>query len=77
MICKPHDGKEARAGNGIMLAYRASSKDAVKAAYDGGMANGGSDEGKPGFRPADATSGFYGAYLRDPTGNKICVFTVG
>jgi len=38
-----------------------------------GLANGGSDEGKPGPRPADSTS-FYGAYLRDPTGNKICVY---
>jgi catechol 2,3-dioxygenase-like lactoylglutathione lyase family enzyme len=77
MICKPHDGKEARAGNGMMLAYRASSPAQVKAAYDAGMANGGSDEGKPGFRPPEATSGFYGAYLRDPTGNKLCLFTVG
>lgn len=74
---KPNNGKEAHAGNGIMLAYKAPSQDAVKAAYAGGMANGGTDEGKPGFRPPEATSGFYGAYLRDPTGNKICVFTVG
>lgn len=76
MICKPHDGKDARAGNGIMVAFRAPSADAVKAAYAGGMANGGSDEGKPGFRPPDANKGFYGAYLRDPTGNKLCIFTV-
>jgi hypothetical protein len=34
---------------------------------------GGSDEGKPGPRPADSNT-FYGAYMRDPTGNKICVF---
>ena len=73
-VCPPFDGKPAQAGNGIMIAYRAKSKDAVQAAYEGGMANGGSDEGKPGFRPPDATAGFYGAYLRDPTGNKICVF---
>jgi hypothetical protein len=59
-----------------MLAYKAPSPDAVKAAYAGAMANGGSDEGKPGFRPADATSGFFASYMRDPTGNKICVFTV-
>ena len=77
MICKPHDGKEARAGNGIMLAYRAPSRDAVEAAYEGGIANGGTDEGKPGYRPPGATSGFFGAYLRDPTGNKICIFNVG
>ena len=76
MICKPHDGQEARGGNGIMVAFKAPSREAVTAAYNGGMANGGSDEGKPGFRPPDATSGFFGAYLRDPTGNKICVFNI-
>lgn len=76
MLCKPQDGKEARAGNGIMISYKAPSPDAVKAAHAGGMANGGSDEGKPGFRPPEATSGFFGAYLRDPTGNKICIFTI-
>ena len=74
---KTANGQEARAGNGIMLAYKAASPDAVKKAYERGMANGGTDEGKPGFRPPEATSGFYGAYLRDPTGNKICIFTVG
>jgi hypothetical protein len=34
---------------------------------------GGTDEGAPGPRPADSKT-FYGAYLRDPTGNKICVY---
>ena len=76
MLCKPHNGKEAVGGNGIMISYLAQSPDAVKAAHAGGMANGGTDEGAPGFRPAEATSGFYGAYLRDPTGNKICLFAV-
>ena len=74
MVCKPHDGKAACAGNGMMLAYRASSQDQVNAAHEAGLANGGSDEGKPGFRPPGATSGFFGAYLRDPTGNKLCIF---
>lgn len=74
---KPNNGKDAQAGNGIMIAYKAPSADAVKKAYEGGMANGGSDEGKPGFRPPEATAGFYATYLRDPTGNKICVFAVG
>ena len=77
MLCKPHDGKEARGGNGIMISYLAPSPEAVKAAHAGGLANGGTDEGAPGYRPPEATSGFYGAYLRDPTGNKICVFTMG
>jgi catechol 2,3-dioxygenase-like lactoylglutathione lyase family enzyme len=75
-ICPPFDGKAARAGNGIMVAYAAPSPEAVKAAHDAGMKNGGTDEGAPGFRPPDAKSGFYAAYLRDPTGNKLCVFCV-
>lgn len=75
-VCPPHNGKPAHAGNGIMIAYAAPSNAAVKAAYDAGMKNGGSDEGPPGFRPPDAEKGFYGAYLRDPTGNKICLFCV-
>jgi len=73
-ICPPFDGQPARAGNGIMVAFTAPSKAAVHAAYEAGLANGGTDEGAPGPRPPESTS-FYGAYLRDPTGNKLCVFT--
>lgn len=72
-VCPPHDGEAARAGNGIMIAFKAPSTDAVDAAHAAGLAQGGKDEGAPGFRPADATS-FYGAYLRDLTGNKLCIF---
>ena len=74
-ICRPHDGETARGGNGIMIAFKADSLDQVKAAYDAALANGGTDEGAPGFRPAGATSGFYGAYFRDAAGNKLCAFT--
>ena len=74
-ICKPHDGQAARGGNGVMIAFKADSFDQVKAAYDAALANGGTDEGAPGFRPAEATSGFYGAYFRDAAGNKLCAFT--
>lgn len=74
VCCPPHDGKPATAGNGIMLAYIVKSADEVKAAYNAGLKNGGTDEGAPGFRPPEAKSGFYGAYLRDPAGNKVCVF---
>jgi catechol 2,3-dioxygenase-like lactoylglutathione lyase family enzyme len=73
-VCPPFDGKQARAGNGIMIAYHGPSPEAVKAAYDAGAKNGGADEGPPGFRPPDANKGFYAAYLRDPTGNKLCLF---
>jgi len=73
-ICKPHDGQAARGGNGIMIGFKADTQDQVKTAYDAALANGGTDEGAPGFRPPEATSGFYGAYVRDAAGNKLCVF---
>ena|ERR1700679_2788955 len=72
-VCPPQDGQTASFGNGMMLAFPAQSQDEVQAAYAGGLAHGGSDEGPPGFRPADKRE-FYGAYLRDPTGNKLCVY---
>ncbi len=75
-VCKPFDGQPARGGNGVMIAFVAPSHDAVKAAHAAGLAAGGTDEGAPGMRPPDGTS-FYGAYLRDPTGNKICIFKAG
>jgi hypothetical protein len=31
------------------------------------------DEGAPGLRGDN----FYGAYFRDPEGNKLCLFTLG
>ena len=59
-----------------MVAYRAKSPDEVKAAHAAGMKNGGTEEGAPGFRPPEAQKGFYAAYLRDPTGNKLNIFCV-
>ncbi|BCW87313.1 hypothetical protein sos41_04420 [Alphaproteobacteria bacterium SO-S41] len=72
-LCPPFDGQPARGGNGIMIAFKGPDKAAVDAAYAAGLEAGGTDEGAPGPRPEDSTS-FYGAYLRDPTGNKICVY---
>ncbi len=73
-ICPPFDGQQAQRGNGIMIAFKGATKEAVVAAHAAALANGGSDEGEPGPRPADSTT-FYGAYVRDPTGNKIAIFT--
>lgn len=72
-VCPPFDGKPATFGNGTMIAFTAKTQDAVKAAHAAGLAHGGKDEGVPGYRPPDKQS-WYGAYLRDPTGNKIAVF---
>jgi predicted lactoylglutathione lyase len=60
----------------MMVAFKADSQDQVKTAYAAALANGGTDEGAPGYRPSDATSGFYGAYIRDAAGNKLCIYTM-
>ena len=73
IVAKPADGNPARAGNGIMISFKAKTKGEVEAAHKAGITHGGTDEGAPGPRPADSTT-FFGAYLRDPTGNKICVY---
>ena len=73
IVGKTADGNPARAGNGIMISFKAKTKGEVEAAHKAGLTHGGTDEGAPGPRPADSTS-FFGAYLRDPTGNKICVY---
>jgi catechol 2,3-dioxygenase-like lactoylglutathione lyase family enzyme len=47
------------------LALSASGKAAVDAAYNAGMANGGSDDGPPGQRPQYGRR-YYAGYLLDP-----------
>jgi len=74
-VCPPFNQQPATFGNGMMIAFKGDSEDAVDAAYKAGLAHGGTDEGAPGFRPADKQT-WYGAYLRDPTGNKIAVYFV-
>ena len=72
-VCPPFNKEPATFGNGMMIALQAKSKAEVEAAYKAGLANGGRDEVAPGFRPADQQT-WYGSYLRDPVGNKICVY---
>jgi catechol 2,3-dioxygenase-like lactoylglutathione lyase family enzyme len=67
----PFDGGPATVGNGVMTAFRFDDDAAlVDRLYAMAMENGGSDEGAPGFRPHYG-EGFYGAYVRDPDGNKL------
>jgi catechol 2,3-dioxygenase-like lactoylglutathione lyase family enzyme len=75
-IGKPLDGGKANFGNGSMVAFPAKTRALVDAAYAKAMALGGKDEGKPGIRGSDQ-NGFYGAYMRDPDGNKLCIFRLG
>jgi catechol 2,3-dioxygenase-like lactoylglutathione lyase family enzyme len=72
-VGKPGNGEPATYANGGTIGLQAKGKEAVDAWHAAGMANGGSSEGDPGPRP-NAPGNSYGAYLRDPDGNKLCAF---
>lgn len=69
----PIDGQPATHANGGTIGFMAADKAAVDAWHAAGLANGGTNEGDPGKRP-QAPGNAYGAYLRDPVGNKVCAF---
>jgi catechol 2,3-dioxygenase-like lactoylglutathione lyase family enzyme len=71
-VQEPFDGQPATAGNGCMVAFLAPSHEAVDRAHATALAMGGTDEGAPGPRPRYAPD-YYGAYMRDPEGNKLHV----
>ncbi|MFT4099755.1 MAG: VOC family protein [Burkholderiaceae bacterium] len=72
VICRPYDGRPHDPGNGQMVAFLAQDRETVRRAYQVAIEHGGTDEGRPGLRP-EYHEHYYGAYFRDPDGNKICV----
>jgi catechol 2,3-dioxygenase-like lactoylglutathione lyase family enzyme len=66
----PTDGKAATVGNGVHIAFMAEGRAMVDEFYRVALANGGSDAGPPGLRP-EYDAHYYGAFVRDPDGNKI------
>ena len=72
LIGHPYDGAPASPGNGAMVALLAPSRASVDLAYARALARGGRCEGPPGLRP-HYHANYYGAYFRDPDGNKLCV----
>ena len=72
IIGRPYNGGAATPGNGQMVALLAPSRDAVDQCHDAAIASGGRSEGAPGLRPQYHPN-YYGAYFRDPDGNKLCV----
>ncbi len=71
-VTLPFDRGAARASNGGMVAFLAPSPATVDAAHAAGLSGGGRCDGPPGPRPQYG-AGYYGAYLRDPDGNKVHV----
>ncbi len=71
-VTRPHDGKDATVGNGVMVALRADTPAKVDAIYAKAIELGGTDEGPPGAR----SEAFYAGYFRDPDGNKLNAFCI-
>ena len=69
-VVPPIDDRPASFGNGNHTAFKAKSRDAVDRFHATALAHGGSSEGEPGLRPHYGQD-YYGAYVRDPVGNKL------
>jgi catechol 2,3-dioxygenase-like lactoylglutathione lyase family enzyme len=76
-VTRPYDGGTASAGNGTMVALLMDNRAQVDAVHAAAMGAGGSDEGAPGVRGGAPGQEFYGAYFRDPDGNKFCAYRSG
>jgi catechol 2,3-dioxygenase-like lactoylglutathione lyase family enzyme len=78
-VGKPIDGEPACHANGGTIGFGAKSAEMVQAFHDAGVAAGGTSiEDPPGERAGGPFGTLNLAYLRDPSGNKICaLYRVG
>ncbi|GHD64217.1 VOC family protein [Jeongeupia chitinilytica] len=72
LIGTPFDGHAHAPGNGQMIALLADSRAVVDRTYGTALSHGGLCAGPPGLRP-QYHAHYYGAYFRDPDGNKLAV----
>jgi catechol 2,3-dioxygenase-like lactoylglutathione lyase family enzyme len=75
MVGPPADGEAATHANGGTIGLAANETSAIDAWHAAALANGGTCEGAPGRRDYGPQP-MYGAYVRDPVGNKLCAFTM-
>ncbi len=68
-LCIPYDEKPHERGNGQMVAIPGGSREGVDRLHAKALELGASDDGAPGERIPNV---FYGAYVRDLDGNKLC-----
>ena len=72
LVGAPIDGEPATVGNGCTIGFAMEGPEQAKAWHDAGVANGGTSiEDPPGVREGGFGQ-LYLAYLRDPSGNKLC-----
>ena len=70
----PYDKQAASVGNGMMVALKCVDNAKIDAMHAKALELGATDEGAPGERVPNM---FYGAYIRDLDGNKICFYKMG
>ena len=70
-VCEPFNGNAPSVGNGSMVAFPGGSREGADALYNKAISLGATCDGKPGSRIPDM---FYGGYVRDADGNKLCFF---
>ena len=72
IVAKPMDGNPATVANGGTLGFTCKTPEQANAFHDAAVANGGvSIEDPPGWRNLGELK-LYLAYVRDPSGHKLC-----
>ena len=72
LVGTPIDGEPATVGHGCTIGFAMENPEQANAWHDAGVANGGTSiEDPPGIREGGFGQ-LYLAYLRDPSGNKLC-----
>lgn len=72
LVTAPIDGEPATVGNGCTIGFAMDGPEQAVAWHDAGVAAGGTSiEDPPGVREGGFGQ-LYLAYLRDPSGNKLC-----
>ncbi len=78
LLSKPINGAPACGANGGTVGFSAKSAEEANAWHAAGVANGGTAiEDAPGIRGEGTPMKMYLAYLRDPSGNKLCALKMG
>lgn len=70
-VCVPFNEESPTPGNGVTIGFPGGSKEGADKLYHKAISLGATCDGKPGQRIDGA---FYGGYVKDLDGNKLCFF---